>query len=565
MGLLPHLCLQLTFPLLISGDASLRDLEAGLCDPAVPMCTKLPQAGVALWPAFRRDNCTCPPDQQSARKAHYFTMRVNSTGSGPDNAARIWVRAAPCDPGAGHKCMATKPQLCSSMYSDAKSGWETFENRTRLLEASDSPGWVVSLLPGGVTALRIFVRTADSSGNCNSPDKWPMYTINVSSPQVVDPRDEPTLNWLLGALLCEISAALYACGICLQRYALNVAAEPKVPRAAVGCMSGAEPRESAAKAERADFSMNRDAASPGQFSGCARRNRADLLWGCGFGLWGAGNSVYAVGLTYVPLSLMTSLFATVLIFNGILATVFLGEEVRKSDLLSWLLIFIGISLCGIFLAKEKDPNCCTAEKLFHMAARPLALIFQISIALIIVCLTSAIVWYERQRASGRVDGPYPLLIVIAYPVLVAQFESLIQIFLDGLMSMWHQTTIGNSQLEDPRFYLVGLLLLLGSLAVMFWMRRAYARFEAVTVLPIQMGVLIGCTVLGGLMFYDEYLLGGMTFLDLCMTFLGVSFIVVGITIGARAKFANAIAKRAAAVGLHSSLMNGTEGIPDSIR
>jgi hypothetical protein len=37
-----------------------------------------------------------------------------------------------------------------------------------------------------------------------------------------------------------------------------------------------------------------------------------------------GNSVYAYGLQFAPLSLMTSLFATVLIFNGLMAS---GEPI----------------------------------------------------------------------------------------------------------------------------------------------------------------------------------------------------------------------------------------------
>lgn len=61
---------------------------------------------------------------------------------------------------------------------------------------------------------------------------------------------------------------------------------------------------------------------------------------------------------------------------------------------------------------------------------------------------------------------------------------------------------------------------------MVWMRAGYARFEAVQMLPIQMATLTTFTVIGGLMFYNEYT--RMSWPDLLMTGLGVAFICGGI-------------------------------------
>jgi hypothetical protein len=49
---------------------------------------------------------------------------------------------------------------------------------------------------------------------------------------------------------------------------------------------------------------------------CLNRNR---LWSIGLGFYAVANGFYVVGLGFAPLSLMSALFATVLVFNAIFA------------------------------------------------------------------------------------------------------------------------------------------------------------------------------------------------------------------------------------------------------
>jgi hypothetical protein len=85
---------------------------------------------------------------------------------------------------------------------------------------------------------------------------------------------------------------------------------------------------------------------------------------------------------------------------------------------------------------------------------------------------------------------------------------------------------GNNQADSPVFWVIFALCGMCSFAVMVWMRAGYARFEAVQMLPIQMATLTTFTVIGGLMFYNEYT--RMSWEGLVMTGVGVAFICGGI-------------------------------------
>lgn len=106
------------------------------------------------------------------------------------------------------------------------------------------------------------------------------------------------------------------------------------------------------------------------------------------------------------------------------------------------------------------------------------------------------------------------------------YECLIQICLKGLSNMMDLSYHGSNQFDQPMFWVIFVLCGLCSIAVMVWMRAGYARFEAVQMLPIQMATLTTCTVIGGLMFYGEYT--RMSWTRLCMTAVGVGFIIGGI-------------------------------------
>ena len=202
-------------------------------------------------------------------------------------------------------------------------------------------------------------------------------------------------------------------------------------------------------------------------------------------LWFIGNSVYTFGLSYAPLALLTSLFATVLIFNGVLAAVFLKEEVKRADIVGWVLIFTGITICGFFI--DKTVKIVSADAIFGMAQEPVAVAYLVIVFVLLIGTTAGILLWERNNPAVPTGGAYPIGIKLGYPGALALCESLIQILLKGLSNMATLTfEEGENQFENPTFWVIFGLCGFFSLGVMIWMRMGYSRFEAVAMLPIQM-------------------------------------------------------------------------------
>jgi hypothetical protein len=136
----------------------------------------------------------------------------------------------------------------------ARDGTNPGTNRTEQLGVD--PGYIFSLSRAGTSQLVLELipgynpvpepdPPVPSRTDCNLPltqeNQWPQYVFNVhSTPLSTDPAELPGVNWLWGGLLCEISAALYACGICLQRYALTLKEQSSTARPSIAGMNGAE-------------------------------------------------------------------------------------------------------------------------------------------------------------------------------------------------------------------------------------------------------------------------------------------------------------------------------------
>lgn len=363
------------------------------------------------------------------------------------------------------------------------------------------------------------------------------YTLWVFFPEWnkgAAPGAPVTWGWVAGCVLCEISAFLYACGICLQRYGLSLKSEEatRSKRQSTMGITGSELEPSVAShivtappgsvaGQMVSVPVNGRqirvevpvGVGPGdQFSvplvdggaglggtslpggggqGCRARfcSQSNLIWMLGMSMWFIGNSLYTYALNFAPLSLLTSLFATVLVFNGLLAWFFLHEKVRASDVAGWALIFVGISICGVYI--DKTVVKFTAHEILVFAEKPVALIYEGLVISTIVGITIVVsVWTSRNPGT---EGPFPTFMKFSYPCILAMYECLIQICLKGISNMMDLTftffsskgASGAMEVNEPMFWVIFVLCGLCSLAVMIWMRRGYARFEAVQMLPIQ--------------------------------------------------------------------------------
>lgn len=357
------------------------------------------------------------------------------------------------------------------------------------------------------------------------------YTLWVLFPdwiKGVAPGASMSWGWVAGCVLCEISAFLYACGICLQRHGLSLSSEQSTrdKRPSIAGLPGSELEPSVAShivtappgsvagqmvsvyvnGRQVRVEVPVGVGGGDQFSVpivdggvglsddsrgscwhvgvgccCITIDRANFIWAGGMCLWFVGNSLYTYALNFAPLSLLTALFATVLVFNGLLAWFFLHEKVRGSDIVGWSLIMAGISVCGVYI--DKEVKQFSARQILVLAGKPAALVYELSVVAMIVGITASVcVWTSRH--PGKV-GPFPPFMQFAFPGVIAMYECLIQICLKGISNMVDLTYNGSNQFDQPMFWVIFVLCGLCSIAVMVWMRAGYARFEAVQMLPIQ--------------------------------------------------------------------------------
>jgi hypothetical protein len=290
----------------------------------------------------------------------------------------------------------------------------------------------------------------------------------------------------------------------------------------------------------------------------------------------AGNAFYTVALSYAPLSLCTSVFSVVLVWNGILGRLLLGERMTLPDVVGCTTIMVGIVITSVFM--NESPTNYDASQLVQLAEKPLALAYACIVIFLLITFTLTLRSFEKQyptfgkavkssaghghgvpgfRSGDAMDSrslmrePRPVLnpggsvdtardaercpshaeatcAMLTYPTVCAMYESIVQVLLKAWSNMVYDTLKGNSQLGTNTFWAVTGLLFLTTLGVIYWLRRGYSRFEVVKLQPVQMGVLETSTIVAALMFYREY--EQLSVDDMCFAGVGVFWILVGLAL-----------------------------------
>ena len=161
----------------------------------------------------------------------------NATGHG--EAVRLYAHHALSGEGA-----AKNPELRVIAYSKPgmeEHGLDFNDQRTALekpfclgahpeadCDGSTDPGGLLEFLNRAVNPAKFEIVACppdESESTCE--EDGATYTVYVHFPEGSpgpSPPDisDPSWTWVYGIVLCEISAFLYACGICIQRYSLRL-------------------------------------------------------------------------------------------------------------------------------------------------------------------------------------------------------------------------------------------------------------------------------------------------------------------------------------------------------
>lgn len=238
---------------------------------------------------------------------------------------------------------------------------------------------------------------------------------------------------------------------------------------------------------------------------CVTRNS---LWSFGLLLYAFANMFYVVGLGFAPLSLMSALFATVLVFNAIFANRFLGEELKSTDIWGLLIIVGSVGVCGFFGPRaESDPY--TADKIFELTKDMTGIGFwSVSLGVLAVLIYKVHLFetefpnfglpatdmddptgeevrkphFGLKEPVKEPDRATVVLMMVVYPGVLGIFESLGQVGMKAVSSMM---AVGETQFSKPVFWITLVLLCLDGYMIIQWLARVYGKFETTDCLPIE--------------------------------------------------------------------------------
>ena len=145
---------------------------------------------------------------------------------------------------------------------------------------------------------------------------------------------------LTGSLLSLLTALLLALGMNIQRYSLTPSSLEDDGRIEV--------------------------------LGCCRM-RKNALWLLGLAVYGSSNGPYMIGLSFAPLSLMTAVFASVVLFNAAFSVIINHEKLTRVKLAGCGMIVTGVALCGLFA--PSDMTMYTADEVHYLIRQEPAVIY----------------------------------------------------------------------------------------------------------------------------------------------------------------------------------------------
>ena len=308
----------------------------------------------------------------------------------------------------------------------------------------------------------------------------------------------------------------------------------------------------------------------GERCSCAGRDccvsRGTFVWGCGWLVYGFGGGVcYTIAVAFAPATLCAALLCTIVIFNGVISRLLLGEELRAHDYHGGVLILSGIALSQAFGPTSNVDM--TAPELLETLGKLGSAMILVLMSVATLALAAIILLDEaKRRAVGRCpddtgdkeasreglelataseasaaaaaataerdgivstayaathierSGFRAALVCFAYPAMVGMIEGFQQIFLVSLSRLLYLTLEGRSQLCFAIFWLLGVGLFALVLAQIWWLRKALLVLEVSRVLPIEYGVTTLTSMLASL-----FVLGELEFVPGA----GATFIVLG--------------------------------------
>ena len=327
---------------------------------------------------------------------------------------------------------------------------------------------------------------------------------NSPNPQL---DDMSTSDFFMGSTIMIVSAILYAVGLNIQRASMTINA---AEGAAYGCRGP-----------------------------CAARY--PTLW------WLVGLLIYAIGglglgtlaFSYLSVALCSSLFTSTLVFNAILARLWLGEVVTLYDAVMYALIIVGVSVTAASLPRETEILKIHESSLLYGDTS--AVICWVVMGVLLVSLHILIHSLEKQYDDPThhyAQQPKRVYFVamFSYPFVLGTFEGFAYVCLKTFNNWWHHWSSGDKTQIQHFFFWIGVAITpLLVFLVLYWLKKSYTRFHITQIFPVELAALTIFSVMGGLFVHDEALL--MSGRDTIWVTLGLVILVAAMIVVALLKSA----------------------------
>lgn len=201
----------------------------------------------------------------------------------------------------------------------------------------------------------------------------------------------------------------------------------------------------------------------------------------GFLVFGMGSALVQVSMTLGPTSILSSLQALTLAANTLLAPIFLGEELNRTDALVTVLIMIGCALVVVFGSKETASY--TIEEIQAFCFRSAFLLYLLVMVGALGYLWAKVQGLPEERNNSLKSYRNRLLATAC--CLNAGFAASLNHILGKAIGEIVETSIkGNNEMGQLLSWIFIALFILSNIAVEYWKQRALAKFDALYVIPV---------------------------------------------------------------------------------
>jgi len=282
-----------------------------------------------------------------------------------------------------------------------------------------------------------------------------------------------------------------------------------------------------------------------------------LAWALGLVFYALANGFYAVAQLFAPLSLLSGVFATLILFNLVFARLLLGEDLTPPKVTGSVIIFVGVIMCIVSMATDAETEF-TPTDIEDLLGRPVGLCWLLLLCGAVLSTMVAIGVHERRypvrfqcghlsrenKCVGENAGPDPVIdephrlapdwlervMGVVYPASLGLDEAVTHLCMKAAVAM---LSSGESCVR-PVALLIICIWIATSLATVVYMKVVFERFETTLALPVEYGTVSAASQLSGLLFYRETL--WMDTWQKVVILTGVVVIVVGVSVGRITKF-----------------------------